>query len=103
MGMNERIAISEESKVRVKGLNFGDPITNICAGEGNPRRHAYFVEYEMNLRKNRFGIIHTDYLVKCTDRKGNFWCTDINVIYGGHLPSSECELLFRPVWRANYE
>lgn len=47
---------------------FGDKMRNMVAGEGNPRRDAYFVkEKRVESRLNR-GVWYT-----MTDQKGNFW------------------------------
>lgn len=87
--LNARIAIRQEAKKRVSKLEFGDAITNICAGRDNPHRHSYFVQRKKDS-------------VKCTDKKGRFWETAIDVIYSGHLEYGTCEALFEPVWQANY-
>jgi hypothetical protein len=81
--------IRKEAKKRVGLLTFGDAITNICAGEKNQHRHAYFVRR----RKDT---------VECTDKKGNFWETFNDVIYPEHLEYGKCEELFQPVWEAQY-
>ncbi len=98
-----RLAISEAAKTRVAALALGEPVTNVCAGDGNPQRYAYFVKYLKRSRKNRWGIIHTDHWAKCTDRKGGFWNTDIKVIYPGHLPPDTCAELFAPIWASEHQ
>jgi len=100
--LEERVRILEESKKRMKTISFGDPVTNICAGDGNPTKHSYFVAYKINSRKNSYGINHKEYLARCTDKKGKFWETGIDVIYPGHLSAGECEKLWTPVWEAKY-
>jgi len=100
--MQARLDIKEASKKRMKGISFGDAVTNICAGEGNPHKHAYFVEYIVKSRVNRYGINHNEYLAKCTDKKRRFWNTCIDVIHPGHLDSEKCTQLFSPVWDAEY-
>lgn len=100
MNLQARLEIKNQAKERVKTMTFGEPVTNVCAGEGNPRRHSYFVEYVVGGYTNKAGIRHNDYLAKCTDRKGKFWKTDIEVIYAGHLDSEKCKELFEPVWKA---
>jgi hypothetical protein len=100
--MDLRIKIKNESKERVKSISFGDEVTNICAGEGNPGRHCYFVEYKKNTRKNKCGLNHTEHLAKLTDRKGSFWDCDIEVVHPGFLDRKECEELFNPVWQSHY-
>lgn len=97
-----RERILHESDERTSEIHFGDPITNICAGDGNPRRHSYFVGRNDKSRKNKYGFVTTDRLVKCTDRKGKFWSTDIKVIHPGHLDEDQCRELFDPVWEAEY-
>ena len=86
----------------MKELSFGDPVTNICAGDINPRRHSYFVEHVKKSCKTVGGFPYTEHLAKCTDRKGKFWQTEIDVIYPGHLDYEECQRLFAPVWEAQY-
>lgn len=100
--MNERIEIRNQSLARVKSLKFGDPVTNICAGEENPKRLAWFVDLEVKRSKNRFGIDHREYLALCTDSKGKFWHACIEVIYPGHLNPQESRELFLPVHAALY-
>ena len=102
MGMRERIAVKNDAKERIKKIKFGGEITNVCAGEGNPRRHAYFCEHVIRKSKNKFKTEFTENFAKCTDRKGNFWNTDIEVIFEGHLDSEKCKELFEPIWAAHY-
>jgi hypothetical protein len=87
--MDERLTIRRAAVVRVKTLAFGDPVTNVCAGEGNPMIHCYFVQL-----KGQFAC--------CTDRKGHFWDIGIEVVYPGHLPKDERERLFSPVWESKF-
>lgn len=82
--------IWKESKARVKTIGFGDPITNICAGENNPHRHSYFVRYDKHFH------------VECTDKKGFFWNTSIEVIHPGHMDYEQAKVLFDPVWQARF-
>ena len=91
MSMQDRIDIKAKSKERIKALSFGDPVTNICAGENNPHRHSYFVAFKIKSHRNKYDIIHNEYLAKCTDRKGNFWHTNIDVIISDHLDYDKCE------------
>ena len=79
------------SKIRVRDMCFGDPVTNICAGDKNPTRLGYFVEYKQ--RSN---------LARCTDKKGKFWEIGIGVVYPGHLEISACKDLYAPVWEMQY-
>lgn len=102
MGMHERIAVKSAAIERIKAMEFGNEITNVCAGDGNPRRHAYFCEHVIKKSKNRFKTEFTENFVKCTDRKGNFWNTDIEVIFKGHLDAEKCKELFEPIWAAHY-
>ena len=88
----ERKRIAEESRARVSKLSFGDPVTNICAGEGNPHRHSVFVN------KTSCGRY-----VRCTDKKGHFWQTGIEVIHPGWLDSDTCAQLYAPVWESNFK
>jgi len=100
--MQARLEIRNASKARVRAIGFGDPVTNICAGDKNPMLYCYFVEYVVRSRKNGYGITHRDYLAKCTDRKGKFWLIDIDMIYPGHLGEESRKELFEPVWQANH-
>lgn len=70
-------------------LKFGDKTTNICAGEENPHRHAYFVRGSRQY-------------IECTDKKGNFWKTDKVVIVAGHIPYKEAEILYKPIWEKEF-
>ncbi len=99
---DDRLRIMEESKRRIAAMEFGQPVTNVCAGDGNPHWHAYFVAGKTNARKNRFGVVHRDYLVRCTDKKGKFWDTGIEVVYPGHLSREECERIFAPIHAAYF-
>lgn len=88
--MTDKQKIKHEADLRVKLLLFGDKITNICAGDNNPHRQAYFVK----LKKDD---------VNCTDGRGHFWDTRKEVIFKGHNISVEkCKELFKPVWIAQY-
>jgi len=100
--IEERIKIKESAKERMKNISFGQAVTNVCAGEGNPRKWAYFCEYKVNTRKNKFGISHSEHLARLTDGKGKFWETDIDVIYQGHIFDEKCRELFEPIWQAEY-
>lgn len=102
MDINGRLAVKDAAKERAKLMCFGDKITNVCAGDGNPQRHAYFCQMITKSRKNRFGMVSKEYLVKCTDGKGKFWSTDASVIYPGHLHDDEAKELFNPIWKAFY-
>jgi len=90
----DRSDIHKASKVRVKQIKFGEPVTNICAGEGNPMRHCYFVEYIRN---------NGQHLAKCTDKKGKFWGIDFNAIHKLHLSADKCKELWEPVWQAYFK
>jgi len=71
-------------------VKFGDKITNVCASENNPMLHSYYVRRSKND-------------IKCTDRKGNFWDVSKQVIFLGHLPYNECEKLYKPIWKKQYD
>lgn len=47
---------------------FGDKMRNLVAGEGNPRRDAYFVKQKRVTGRMNPGIWYT-----MTDKKGHFW------------------------------
>jgi hypothetical protein len=102
MSLQKRKQIQDESIVRVKSIGFGDPVTNICAGESNPIRHCLFVAYEPKSRRNGYGIVHTDHYARRTDGKGEFWSVGVEVLYPGHLDAEKCRELFAPVWDAEY-
>jgi len=70
-------------------MKFGDEITNVCAGDKNPRRHSYYV---CASKRN----------VKCTNKEGEFWETSKEVIFAGHLSYEECEKLYEPIWQQQY-
>lgn len=82
-----RIAILKESRGRVRRMVFGDPVTNVCAGESG--RHGYFVR-----------VIGDN--AQVTDKKGYFGNYGCEVIYPGHLSADECSRLFEPFWQAQY-
>lgn len=95
-------SLHEESVARMKSLNFGDPVTNVCAGDKNPMLHSFFVAYKVESRTNRYGVTHRSHWAKCTDKKGSFWNIGIDVIHPGHLSSEDRTRLFAPVWQAIY-
>lgn len=88
MGHTERIEQSKLADKRLKGITFGDPITNVCAGEF--WRHGYFVR-----RKGKN--------VQVTNGKGKFGDFEKDVIFKGHLSKEECERLFTPIWEAHFK
>ena len=102
MGIDARLEIRAESKIRMSKLKKGDQVTNICAGDKNPRRLSCFVSYIEKSRKNKYGVIMTEHHAKCQNSTGESWLTDIDVIYPGSLSMEECEKLFSPVWNAIY-
>lgn len=95
-------SLRDASIVRMRALSLGDPVTNVCAGESNPGLHAFFVAYQVKSRKNKYGLTHKSHWAKCTDKKGKFWDTDIDVVYPGHLDAATRSELFAPVWEALY-
>ena len=84
-----RVKITDEARKRVRALTFGEPVTNVCAGELNPFRHAFFVK------------LRGDY-VQVTDKKGRFTSFEREVIYPGHLSIEVSRQLFEPFWQAQY-
>ena len=98
MGLAEQIAIADEAKNRARLFAFGDPVTNVCAGENNPQKRGFFVELV-----KRTGQVNKGLWVRCTDKKGNFWVTGAEVIYPGFLDYEECKRLFQPVWDSQYK
>ena len=87
--LQARLDIRKSSKKRLRGIKFGVPVTNICAGELG--RHMWFV---------RMKIIQRQRHAECTDKKGRFGCYGLVVIYPGHLEADECTKLFSPVWES---
>jgi hypothetical protein len=65
-------------------FNFGDAVTNVCAGESNPQRHGYFVR-------------QCGEDIEMTDRHGHFWKPRKTVVFHGHLEYAECERLYAPI------
>lgn len=100
--MESKISLRDASIARMRALTFGDPVTNVCAGENNPSLHAFFVAYEAKSHKNRYGLVHRSHWAKCTDRKGKFWNADIDVVHPGHLDATTRSELFEPVLRAQF-
>ncbi|MES2942943.1 MAG: hypothetical protein V4772_08765 [Pseudomonadota bacterium] len=100
--MTDRETIHEASIERMKALTFGDPVTNICAGDSNPSLHCFFVAYEVKANTNKYGITHRSHWAKCTDKKGKFWNTGFEVVYPGHLDAETRTKLFTPVWESQY-
>jgi hypothetical protein len=84
-----RLEVLREARERAKSYRFGDQVTNVCAGDGNPRRHALYVSHGKNT-------------VKCTNGKGSFWDTGIEVVFPGKLHPEKCKELFSPIWQAIY-
>lgn len=95
--MQIRLDLKNEAKKRMRKLNFGDSITNICASEKNPDRLSYFVKY-----KNQHSRSLRYHLVECTDKKGGFWDAELVVIYPGHLQFDECEKIYAPLHAAHF-
>jgi hypothetical protein len=70
-------------------LTFGEPITNIVVSLDHPYRFSYFVEHVVESRKNKYGVIHRDRWIRCTDKKGEFWKIDPTCIVRGHITEPE--------------
>lgn len=92
-----RQEMMRQAWLRVSAMEFGDPVTNICAGDNSPRRHAYFVNVKTKATKNRYGVVHRERWAKCTDKKGAFWDTGIEAVYPGHLSTEIANRLFEQV------
>jgi len=101
--MNDKKKIFDDAIERMKQLSLGDKVTNICAGDCNPHRLSYFVELKVRHTKSLYDIIHTERTARCTDKRGEFWETGIEVVYPGWLDRDKCEELFQPIWEANYK
>jgi hypothetical protein len=89
MSFSDRCRIKDESRKRVLDLKFGQPVTNVCAGDGNPMRHAYFVK------------VDGDY-AQVTDKEGCFSHYANEVIYPGHLSIKKSKELYEPYWQAQF-
>lgn len=100
--LQARKELNDQAKSRIREMVIGEPVTNVCAGDGNPQKHCYFVELKTRSRKNGYGITHTESWARCTDKKGKFWDIDMKVVYPGHLNTDKCKELFKPVWDAEY-
>jgi hypothetical protein len=98
--LEKRLEIKDAAKKRVSAMSFGEPCTNVCAGEAG--RHLYFFEYVIKSRKNRYGFTNNEYLAKCTNKEKKTCNIDIEVIYPGHLDDAKCKELFEPIWQAHY-
>jgi hypothetical protein len=85
---------TQTSLERLSALERGQTITNVCAGEKNPHRLSYFVALVEDRYKNKYGIVHTSHLVKCTDGHRKFWKTGIDFIYPGHIDYQESCKIF---------
>ncbi len=85
---------------RIKAINLGDPVTNICAGEAG--KHGYFMEYKVKSRRNKWGIVHKERNARCQFNKktGDY---GLDVIYAGHLDKVTCDELFKPVWNKRFK
>lgn len=89
MGYEQQIKHSKLADERIKAMQFGDQVTNVCAGDKNPHRLAYFV------RKCGRDV-------ECTDKNGKFWKTCKTVIFKGWLDMEECERLYKPIWESDF-
>ena len=87
--MNERYRIKKEAIQRMVRIAFGQPVTNVCAGDGNPMRHAYFVKFDGTY-------------VEVTDKDGAFSTFAVEVIYPGHLSMAKSKELYEPYWQAQF-
>ena len=100
--LTAKAKILDEAKSRVSKLEPGQPVTNVCAGPDNPRRHSGFVEHKIVPRKNRYGVVHSSHYARCGNGRGEQWDTDITVVFPGHLSVEECEKLYAPIWEAEF-
>ena len=100
--LDDRMKIKADAIERMRALSFGDPVTNVCAGEGNPTRLGYFVEYQRKNKQTAGGLPYAEHWAKCTDKKGRFWNVDIKVVFAGHLAMDECQKLFAPIWESEH-
>ena len=81
--------LTKEAKYRVSHLAFGQPVTNVCAGNDNPQKHGYFVRVIGDC-------------VEVTDKYGKFWTVGDRVIFPGHLDYEEMKRAFAPIHAALY-
>lgn len=95
--MQTKADIAQEALSRITKIAAGHPVTNICAGESNPTRLAYFVALVVKQRRNKYGILHTERWARCTDKKGKSWNVGMEVIYPGHIDYAECCKMFAPI------
>ena len=102
MTYKDRTDLRKQSVDRIKKMEFGDPITNVCAGDNTPNRNSYFAEYKIKSHKNKFGVTHREHFARCTNRKGKFWETDIEFIFPGHLNYAESDEIFSPIHEVLY-
>jgi hypothetical protein len=84
-----RVRLRKEGRERMRAFTFGEPVTNVCAGDGNPLRHAFFVKIKGDN-------------VQITDKSGKFANLGCEVIHAGHLPVDEAKRLFEPFWQAQF-
>ncbi|EKN3575993.1 hypothetical protein O1F58_004001 [Yersinia enterocolitica] len=88
MELNDRIKAMHELAKKIndgRKPEFGDLMRNPWAGEGNPRRDAYFVKSKVTTGRMNHGIWY-----QMTDRKGNFWDSDAkSLIFIDHLKGDE--------------
>lgn len=89
MSFSERVRIKREARKRVVRFRFGEPVTNVCAGDGNRMRHAYFVK------------VTGDY-VEVTDKEGAFSTFGCEVMFPGHLSVEKAKELYQPFWNAQF-
>ena len=102
MGIDKRIEVREAAKLRISELRKGDEVTNVCAGENNPTRHAKFVSHVTKRRKNKYDVEHTEHFAKLTG-DGRTWQVGIDVVFKGRLNNEQCQELFHPIWEAYYK
>lgn len=100
MKFDQMKEIKDSAAKRVSGIKFGETVTNVCAGESNPRRVGLFVKKVIKTNKNRFGVTSIDLVVRVTDGKGKFWDVGSEVIFPGEIPYEECVRIFSPIWDA---
>lgn len=92
MNIERRKKVREDAMVRMNSLEFGQRITNVCAGIGNPRRHCLFVGKDYRTRRG-----HTERYAKCTDGKGKFWSTGIEVIFPEWISHEDADLHWKAI------
>lgn len=71
-------------------FNFGDMVTNLCAGDGNPTRTGIFVRRGFNSGRLNHGP-----WIECTNGQGKFWKTTERFLVRAVEVNTICGTLLR--------